>query len=156
MLCHGNWQTPFIQGPLKIPTNYKSLPFEYRVSIIAYNYGIWCIDFYLSWKRLEKAGQKFLLVEYDKFISLDVGDKAQLSKILSDFLELGSVQQQELLNALKREVGNSNKDARFNKGKRGRGDKIPKKFKQHLFDYASKFHTDIDEDDIKKLFGEVY
>ena len=154
MIMKGNWANPMLQAPNKIPLNYKELPINSRLDIISRNYGVWCVDFYLSWRRLKNIGAKFLFLDYESYISKNTGDKNLMCKILADYLHLTESQKDNLINVITGDSGVSAEKSRFNKGLTGRGEEIiPKKIKDELRNYVMFFKDELDENDMKIILG---
>ena len=153
MLQKSTWSNPLAQGALKIPVNYSELSFDERMAGISNNYGTWCIDFYLSWKRVAQEGFNFLWVEYDKHLSRSSGDKNELCDLLIEYLKPSSVQEAKLYEVI---VGETVSDARarFRSGESGEGvDKVPLDVQRHLINYAKKYNKELEASDMDILFG---
>ena len=156
MVKKGSWSDPENQGALKIPANYSELSFDERMVVISSNYAIWCIDFYLSWKRVEQAGFKFLWVDYDKHLSRSSGDKTKLCGLLVDLLKPSSAQEAKIYDTIVgEEVAESS--SRLRRGVSGDGvDKVPTEIKRRLIDYAKKYNKELELSDMKVIFGHQY
>lgn len=156
MLKTGPWSDPPNQGALKTPVNYSELSFDERIQVISSNYAIWCIDFYLSWKRVEQAGFKFLWVDYDQYLSRSSGDKSKLSEVLINFLKPNPVQEKKIYDVI---VGEdiAVSFSRLRKGVSGDGvDKVPVEIKRRLINYAEKYNKELELSDMKLIFGNNY
>ena len=151
MLKTESWSDPPKQGALKIPVNYSELSFDERIEVISSNYAIWCIDFYLSWKRVEQAGFKFLWVDYDQYLSRSSGDKPKLCELLINFLKPNPVQEKKIYDVI---VGEevSVSSSRLRKGVSGEGaDKVPLEIKRRLINYAEKYNKELELSDMKLI-----
>ena len=156
MLKTGSWSHPSNQGALKIPVNYSELSFDERIEVISSNYAIWCIDFYLSWKRVEQAGFKFLWVDYDQYLSRSSGDKSKLCELLIPFLKPNPAQEKKIYDVI---VGEdiAVSSSRLRKGVSGEGlDKVPLEIKRRLINYAEKYNKELELSDMKVIFGNHY
>jgi len=156
MLMTENWVDPSDQGALKIPVNYSELSFDDRIEVISSNYAIWCIDFYLSWKRVEQAGFEFLWVDYDQYLSRSSGDKSKFCEVLISFLEPDPVQEKRIYDVI---VGEKvpTSTSRLNKGVSGDGvEKVPVEIKRRLINYAEKYSKELELGDMKVIFGPHY
>ena len=156
MLARGSWSDPVNQPALKIPVNYSELGFDERMAVISSNYAIWCIDYYLSWKRVEQAGFKFLWVDYDKHLSKSSGNKTKLCELLISFLKPSSKQVAKIYESVEGEKV-SEADSRIRSGKSGEGaEKVPLEIKGRLIDYAKKYNKELKSSDMNIIFGQHY
>ncbi len=156
MFIEGSWSHPFMQWSSKIPANYTELGFDERIDLISRNYAIWCIDFYLSWKRVEEAGYKFLWVDYDRYLSKSSGDKSKLCELLISYLKPSKAHEEKIYDVI---VGEkvTGEDSRLRSGTSGEGlNRIPEEVKRYVIDYAKKFNKELKERDLKIIFGGVY
>ena len=156
MIKKTSWNDPFKQDPLKIPVNYPDLNFGDRMEVISSNYGIWCVDFYLSWRRIEQAGFKFLWVNYDKHLSKSSGNKRELCESLIEHLKPTAEQESKLYDGVLGETL-SDKKSRFRNGRSGEGvERVPQEIKQRLLNYATTFNEELEKNDMEIMFGQDY
>jgi len=156
MLRSKKLNDPSNQGALKIPVNYSELSLGDRIEVISSNYAIWCIDFYLSWKRVEQAGFKFFWVDYDQYLSRSSGDKSKFCEALISFLTPNPVQEEKIYDVI---VGEKvpMSTSRFRRGVSGDGvDKVPVEIKRRLIKYAEKYNKELELSDMKVIFGHHY
>ena len=141
-----NYSNLKINGAEIIPQNYIELSSEDRLDFLTKSYGIWYVQFYLSWKRLsEKIKNSVCWINYENSIL----NKKNFEKNISKYLNLNDV---ELFELSKTFDNPESIFTRFNKGKSGRGNRINTESKKFLKDYASSF-KELDEIDFVNLFG---
>jgi hypothetical protein len=130
-----------------LPLHYPSLPDTQRYLIMAQSIGLWYINFYLTWKRCERAGLvNPCWISYED----DLVNHEQLHAKLTAFLQLDANQQQRLRYAIEHPDLNR---ARFNRGITGRGQLVPEAIKEFLIGYAQQFANELDATDFHRLFG---
>jgi hypothetical protein len=145
MIPMRNWQQEGFVFPL--PLHYASLPVTQRYLIVAQGIGLWYINFYLTWKRCERAGLiNPCWISYED----DLVNHEQLHAKLTAFLQLDANQQQRLHHAIKHPDSGR---ARFNRGITGRGQLVPEAIKEFLIGYAQQFANELDATDFHRLFG---
>lgn len=153
MMMKGGWQQPFMQGASKIPLNYSEMKKDKRLILLANSTGIWYLDFYLSWLRLQQAGSNHLIISYEKHISKNTGDKELLFNDLVKYLNLNPSESTGLRKKLLSDKFSIEK-SRFNKGVAGRGHELPSAAKEHLINHAMFFETELTKPHLQILFGE--
>ena len=118
-----------------LPENYPQLSRERRYGILARSYGIWLINFYVSWKRCEEQAMiRPVVLRYED----DILDTERFVSRLSGELRL-SPEQTERLAAYARSP--DREGSRFNVGRPGRGrQNVPDQLKEALAEHASAFH----------------
>ena len=132
-----------------IPINYHTLSTDERYDCLASTYGIWCVSFYLSWKRFSKKIKNGVcFVNYEKHIL----DQDELKKLINNFLNCNEEEKLKLDFYIK----NFDKTkSRFNRGISGRGEIIPKKVKAKLENFSKFFSKEFSEEDLLHLFGYI-
>ncbi|MDB5551395.1 MAG: hypothetical protein JWL86_1379 [Rhizobium sp.] len=130
-----------------LPANYGGLDREDRLTILAQRNTAWFIQFFVSWKKCERAGlTKPLWISYEKDF---LGDKALLAARVSRHLGPEFADPAKLAEAFE-----DKRDAdarRFNKGVAGRGREMPESVRQIILKTASYYR---DEEDISPLIGD--
>jgi hypothetical protein len=146
------WTDPWNQSAFKVPLNYRDLPFEQRMECLAFGYGTWCIDYFVSWKRLEsQLDQKLLWIDYSRDISRTAGDKGALAKTISEYLNLDELQTSSLQKTISKEKVSDN-HARINRAVDGRGKEIPKPLYVQLRNIAARFREEFSEYEFETYF----
>lgn len=129
-----------------LPANYGGLDREDRLTILAQRNTAWFIQFFVSWKKCERAGLiKPLWISYEKDF---LGDKAVLAARVSRHLGSQFADPAKLADAFE-----DKRDAdarRFNKGVAGRGREMPESVRQIILKTAGYYR---DEEDISPLTG---
>jgi len=131
-----------------LPLNYGELAPEARYRLLAPSFGVWAINFYLSWKR--GAGQGIaapLVLRYE--------DQVLAPERLIETLRVHASMSEDQAARLEGFVRNPDKTkSRFNVGRRGRGaELVPADVRAFLADYASAFREELSEDDLVYLVG---
>jgi hypothetical protein len=152
MLVKEPWQQVFRQGPHKIPLNYSKMEKDKRLALLANTAGIWYLDFYLSWLRLQQAGSNHLIISYENHLSKNTGDKELLFDELATYLNLNTSESRNLRKQLLSE-NFSRENARFNKGVTGRGRELPASIKEHIINHAMFFEAELTKSHLQALFG---
>lgn len=141
-----NYTNYLINGNEVVPQNYSELSSEQRLDFLTKSYGIWYVQFYLSWKRyLKDLNNSFCWITYED----NILNYKNLEKNISDFLNLDEIEIKKLNKTF---YNRENIQTRFNKGITGRGNKISDESKKFLKDYAYSF-SEFDEYDLNNLFG---
>jgi len=141
-----NYSNYLINGNEVVPQNYSELSSEQRLDFLTKSYGIWYVQFYLSWKRyLKDLNNSFCWITYED----NILNYKNLEKNISDFLNLDEIEIKKLNKTF---YNHENIQTRFNKGITGRGNKISDESKKFLKDYAYSF-SEFDEYDLNNLFG---
>jgi hypothetical protein len=129
-----------------LPANYARLDVEDRLTILAQRNTAWFIQFFVSWKKCERAGlAKPLWISYEQDF---LGDKAMLAARVSRYLGSEFADPARLADAFE-----DKRDAdtrRFNKGVAGRGRDVPQSVREIILKTASYYR---DEEDISPLIG---
>lgn len=135
------WDPQFI-----IPDNYKDLDAEARCAILAPAYGVWLINFYVSWKRSRQHPFVApLFVRYEE----QVLEPQALIASLSEFAAMSPEQEGRLRDYVERP---DMTQSRFNVGKRGRGaERVPERHQAFLADYAAMFRGELTDEEIQYL-----
>lgn len=143
------WLQPSAQWSMKLAIHYNQLEKQERLKYIVYKVGVWCIDFYLSWTRLEKQGSEHFIVPYETYLSNNSGDKKLLINDLKSYLQLDDKKSQKLIatDAI------SQAESRFNKGGSGRGGEEIEQAKKFLLKQAGLNKDELTDDDMYLLFG---
>jgi len=129
-----------------LPANYGRLEREDRLTILAQRNTAWFIQFYVSWKKCERAGLiEPLWISYEEDF---LGDKRWLAERVSGFLGANLADAGKLADAFadKRDAG----ARRFNKGVSGRGQDMPQSVKDIILKTA---HYYRDDEDLTPLIG---
>jgi hypothetical protein len=129
-----------------LPANYGALDVEERLTILAQRNTAWFIQFYVSWKKCERAGLvKPLWISYEEDF---LGDKQRLAARVSQHLGAGVADAVKLADAFedKRDAATR----RFNKGIAGRGAEMPQSVRDIILKTA---HYYRDEEDLTPLLG---
>lgn len=129
-----------------LPANYQDLDEAQRYELLGRSFGVWQINFFLSWMRCAREGAIGPLV-------LRYEDHILHHDVLVDRLDQGlglTPAQRERLAAF---VRNPRKvPSRFNVGVKGRGrDRIPEPTRRALSEYANMFAGEISEEDMRYL-----
>lgn len=148
MMCEwrhqGTWQG---DGSHTLPVTYPSMPTEKRLGLLAANFGVWLVNFYVTWRRCERAGMvQPLWISYER----DLLDKEVFKDKVASYLVLTDTERNILATYVdKPDAGR----ARLNKGIAGRGAAVPTEIRVTLMAYAENFRDELDEMDWKQLFG---
>ncbi|UVC10329.1 hypothetical protein IHQ71_06915 [Rhizobium sp. TH2] len=130
-----------------LPANYARLDVEDRLTILAQRNAAWFIQFFVSWKKCERAGLiKPLWISYEQDF---LGDKAVLAARVSRHLGTEFADPVKLADAFE-----DKRDAdarRFNKGVAGRGREMPESVREIILKTAGYYR---DEEDISPLIGD--
>jgi hypothetical protein len=128
-----------------LPIDYPELPLETRYTILAHSFGVWLINFYLSWKRAAGQGLvKPLVIRYEE----DVLDDERLIERLSAVANMTAEQRDRLADYVRKPDPTL---ARLNVGRRGRGmERVPETLRAFLADYAGLFR-ELDAADLAYL-----
>lgn len=136
-----------IDGPFSLPAEFPSLPKGKRIELLSYGFGVWLIDFYLSWKRCERRGfVDPLWITYEQ----DVVGQRKLSAKLESYLNMDNAECERLRSYID---SPDKARSRLNKGISGRGLEVPEHAKLFLKDYASNFGSELNDEDFFMLFG---
>ncbi len=129
-----------------LPAGYSALSDETRYTILTHSFGVWLINFYLSWKRgRQQAIFSPLLVKYE--------DHILNSEALIEHLRTRIAMTTDQADRLRAYADQPDRvKSRLNVGRRGRGEqKLPDHLKQFLFDYAGLFSSELTPEDIRYL-----
>lgn len=130
-----------------LPANYPDLPPEDRYRLLAHSYGVWLINFYLSWKRGQAQGLKALTLRYEDHIL----HPDRLVETLADHIGMSDEQRSRLAAYAQRPHREA---SRLNVGRRGRGvEQIPEPTRDWLRDHAAAFRGELDAADLEYLLA---
>jgi hypothetical protein len=129
-----------------LPTGYSGLSDEVRYTILTHSFGVWLINFYLSWKRgVQQAIVSPLIIKYEDHVL----NPDALVEHLNERIPMTG-KQIETLRAYANEPDRAR--SRLNVGARGRGAELmPEHLQQFLADYAGLFEGDLTRDEIQYL-----
>jgi hypothetical protein len=129
-----------------LPTGYAAMSDQARYTILTHSFGVWLINFFLSWKRgAQQAIVAPLFIQYEEHVL----NPDALVEHLNDRIPMTS-KQIERLRAYANQPDRAR--SRLNVGARGRGaEKIPEHLQQFLADYASLFEGDLTREEIRYL-----
>jgi len=146
----GHVRDPWIgDAQFALPINYSELAPADRYRILAPSFGVWLINFYLSWKR--GFGQRLvtpLVLRYEEHVLAP----ERLVERLAAFIAMTDEQKARL-----REFARNpdQTKARFNVGRSGRGQElVPVATRRFLADYAEAFRGELNDEDLAYLVGE--
>lgn len=145
------WPVWYNQPAFKVPLDYIERSFDERIEIIALNYGTWCIDYFLSWKRLENAGIKFLWVDYSRDLSRSSGNKTQLAEKIAKYMKLSEADAGSLREFMAEDDADV-AQARLNVGIDGRGGQLPDHLVSQLSRIASHYRDEMSEEEFERYF----
>lgn len=129
-----------------LPSNYGKLDLEDRLTILVQRNTAWFIQFYVSWKKCERANLvKPLWVSYEKDF---LGDKRGLAERIIQHLGLDPQAAAKLLAAFEDKTDGAAK--RLNKGVAGRGGAMPESVRA-LIERAAHYYRE--EEDLSPLLG---
>lgn len=127
-----------------MPAGYGKLDVEDRLTILAHRSTTWLIQFYVTWKKCERAGLVSpLWISYEQDF---LGDKTVLAERVCRYLGLANADPQKLALTFADKRGAENR--RFNKGVAGRGRDMPASVRDMILKAASYYR---DEEDISAL-----
>jgi len=130
-----------------LPANYGRLDREDRLTILVQRNTAWFIQFYVSWKKCERAGLTApLWVSYEKDF---LADKSGLAQRVIRHLGLETEAAEKLVAAFEDKSGGAAK--RLNKGVAGRGRDVPESVRAIVERTA---HYYRDEEDLSPLLGD--
>jgi hypothetical protein len=134
--------------PFALPRGYPELEPEARIRLLARSFGIWLIQFHLSWLRAKRQGfVSPLVIRYEE----DILDPERLVARLSEALAMDDAQTQRLRDFVERP---DRERSRLNVGKAGRGrERVSEDVLAFLRDYASSFADEIPQADIESLLS---
>jgi hypothetical protein len=129
-----------------LPLDYERRPPEARYTLLAHGFGIWLINFYLSWRRgIRQGSADPLLIRYED----DVLEPDRLIEVLSRHLDLDPVQRARLGAFVERP---DRERARLNVGRKGRGEALlPEHLKAFLADHVAMFADELTAGEIRYL-----
>ena len=129
-----------------LPTGYSELSDEVRYTILTHSFGVWLINFFLSWRRgVQQAIIAPLIIRYEEHVL----DPEALVEHLNDRIPMTGKQLQRL-RAYATQPNRTR--SRMNVGERGRGaEKVPEHLQKFLVDYAGLFAADLTREDIRYL-----
>ena len=120
-----------------LPSNYGRLSLEDRLTILVQRNTAWFIQFYVSWKKCERAGlAQPLWVSYEKDF---LADKQGLAQRVIGHLGLNSDDAAKLLDAFEDKRDGAAK--RLNKGVAGRGSAMPQSVRD-IIERTAHFYRD--------------
>jgi hypothetical protein len=129
-----------------LPENYAKLDRNARYEIITPSYGVWLINFYLSWKRcIHQSIISPLVIKYEDHVLN--GD--MLIEVLAGYVGMSESQRDRLRDFVHEPDATL---SRLNVGRSGRGAAtVPEHLQAFLADYAGLFRSELTEDDIRYL-----
>ncbi|MGH6908600.1 MAG: hypothetical protein ACREEG_00305, partial [Phenylobacterium sp.] len=132
--------------PFALPKTYTELEPTTRLEILGRSFGVWLINFYLSWKR--GAAQKVvrpLVIRYEE----DILDKDRFVELISGHLQMTPEQKGRLVEY----THNPDRvQSRLNVGVSGRGRQlVPPSVIEGLLDHIRVFRDEITEDEVRYL-----
>jgi hypothetical protein len=133
-------------GPFALPLSYAELDAAERYDLLGRSFGVWLVNFFLSWRRCERQGViRPLFIRYED----DILDGARLARRLREAAGLS----EEQAGRLEDYVRNPDRErSRLNVGRSGRGRTlVPQAVSASLEDYARLFADEIGEEDIAYL-----
>jgi hypothetical protein len=129
-----------------LPRDYETLDDDARYTLLTHSFGVWLINFYLSWKRGQR--QRLIspvMIRYEDHVL----DREKLVEELSVRLRLSNEQRRRLRDYAE---APDREKSRLNVGQRGRGDaRLPDHLKDFLANYARMFAGELDDEDIRYL-----
>jgi len=129
-----------------MPTNYQTLPREDRLLILAQRWTPWLVQFFVSWKKCERAGlTKPLWIAYETDF---LGDKQVLATRIADHIGRDRADPDKIAAAL--EDTSEAKAKRINQGIAGRGRDLPSEVREHILSAAGYY---ADDEDLTPLIG---
>ena len=129
-----------------MPSNFQTLPREDRLLILAQRWTPWLVQFYVSWKKCERAGlTKPLWVSYDTDF---LGDKQVLATRIADHIGRNRADPDKIAAAL--QDTSEAKAKRINQGVAGRGRDLPAEVREHILITAGYY---ADDEDLTPLIG---
>lgn len=141
----GNWG---VDPQFALPADYQDKDPDDRYTILAHSFGVWLINFYLSWKRGAQQGLiSPLMIRYEE-------DVLQ-PEVLVERLTKGFGLSDQQLDRLRAYVHAPDQErSRLNVGRRGRGaELLPGALKDFLASYVRMFGDELDEEDVRFLVG---
>jgi hypothetical protein len=136
------------EAPFALPLDYARLDAADRMTLLANTFGIWGINFYLSWKRCEQAGfVKPLWLTYED----DISNKTRFGQRITDYLDMDEEQSQRLAAYT---ANPDKKRSRLNVGTVGRGSNIPEVARAIVIKHANLFRDELQEGGFRVLFGD--
>lgn len=131
-----------------LPANYPELDPKRRYNLLARSYGVWLIQFYLSWMRgVRHEMVSPVILRYEDHV-LDPG---RFVDTLSGRLALTTEQAQRLLDYAK---SPDRAKSRLNVGRSGRGrESAPPEARDFLLEYANHFNDEISDEEVAYLIG---
>jgi hypothetical protein len=128
------------------PAGYSRLSEDIRYTILTHSFGVWLINFYLSWKRgQQQAIVSPLMIKYEDHV---LNPEALVEHLNSRIPMTG--EQIDRLRTYAKQPDPTR--SRLNVGTRGRGEqKLPEHLKQFLLDYAGLFASELTPEDIRYL-----
>lgn len=129
-----------------LPAHYPELEPGERYWILARSFGVWLVNFYLSWKR---GGPKLspppLQIRYEEHVLAP----ERLADLLASRYAFSEAQRARLSAYVH---APDRTQARLNVGRQGRGaERIPRKVRAFLTDYAAAFRPELDDEDLAYL-----
>lgn len=138
---------PWISDPqFALPLDYPDLEDAQRYGLLGRSFGIWLLNFHLSWIRGIRQGIiSPLYIRYED----DILDKDRFIERVSGHFKFSSDQ----VDRLDQYTRNPDrKRSRLNIGRRGRGEElVPQATKDFLIEHARCFHGELPEDEIRYL-----
>jgi len=135
-------------APFALPLDYETLDAEARYTILTHSFGVWLVNFHVSWTRGRAQGLVSpLVLRYEDHVL----DPDALVGVLSQALRMSEDQRQRLRAYVQ---APDRVSARFNVGRAGRGaEQVPAHLRAFLAEYAALFRGDLGEDDLAYLVG---
>lgn len=132
--------------PFALPKTYAGLDPTARLEILGRSFGVWLINFYLSWKRGQ--AQKFvtpLVIRYEE----DILNKDRFVELITGHVPMSDAQKRRLVEF----THNPDRTkSRMNVGVSGRGRQlVPPAVVELLLDHIRMFRDEITEDEVRYL-----
>jgi hypothetical protein len=133
--------------PYSLPLDYHERERDLRLAILCQEFGIWLINFHLSWMRGLRLGLVDpLVLSYEEDILVPDRFVARVGEHFS----MDDAQRDRLRGYVAAPDRNA---TRFNKGVAGRGNDIPEADRHRLIDHARLFADELGNVGMTRLFG---
>lgn len=126
-----------------LPLNYENLEADRRYDLLGRSFGVWLINFYLSWKRCFRHGLVApIVVRYETHVL----DPDGFVRLVAGRIQMSDEQAARLAEYARTP---DRERARFNVGVSGRGRAlIPEHVRRQLLDYAGAFRDELNDEEI--------